>query len=105
MATEAILGQSFVCLLHVLQHWLHGLATLVTNFADVGPIFKISMAKYMYSFWKDYWYYFYYPYYSYYRDKSPTSIRAISPPTLLKLKSIVIPLKQMSRSGEKHAQD
>ena len=32
---------SFVCLLHVLQHWLHGLATLVTNFADVGPIFKI----------------------------------------------------------------
>ena len=28
MATEAILGrQSFVCLLHGLQHWLHGLAT------------------------------------------------------------------------------
>ena len=74
---------SFVCLLHVLQHWLHGLATLVTNFADVGPIFKISMAKYMYSFWKDYWYYFYYPYYSYYRDKSPTSIRAINSPALL----------------------
>ena len=41
MATEAILGQSFVCLLHVLQHWLHGLTTLVTNFSDVGPIFKI----------------------------------------------------------------
>ena len=83
MATEAILGQSFVCLLHGLKHWLHGLETLVTNFVDVGPIFKISAAKCISSFWKDYWYYSCYPYYSYYRNKSPTSIRAINPTTPL----------------------
>merc|ERR1711978_409868 len=70
-----------LCLLHCLQHWLHGLATLVTNFVGVGPIFKISAAKCISSFWKDYWYYSCYPYYSYYRNKSPTSIRAINPPT------------------------
>ena len=74
MATEAILGQSFVCL-------LHGLETLVTNFVDVGPIFKISAAKCISSFWKDYWYYSCYLYYSYYRNKSPASIRAINPTT------------------------
>ena len=73
-----------LCLLHCLQHWLHGLATLVTNFVGVGPIFKISAAKCISSFWKDYWYYSCYPYYSYYRNKSPTSIRAINPPTLYK---------------------
>ena len=72
-----------LCLLHCLQHWLHGLATLVTNFVGVGPIFKISAAKCISSFWKDYWYYSCYPYYSYFRNKSPTSIRAINPPTLL----------------------
>ena len=70
-----------LCLLHCLQHWLHGLATLVTNFVGVGPIFKISAAKCISSFWKDYWYYSCYPYYSYYRNKSPTSIRAINPST------------------------
>ena len=72
-----------LCLLHCLQHWLHGLATLVTNFVGVGPIFKISAAKCISSFWKDYWYYSCYPYYSYYRNKSPTSIRAINPTTPL----------------------
>ena len=72
-----------LCLLHCLQHWLHGLATLVTNFVGVGPIFKISAAKCISSFWKDYWYYSCYPYYSYYRNKSPTSIRAINPSTPL----------------------
>ena len=74
-----------LCLLHCLQHWLHGLATLVTNFVGVGPIFKISAAKCISSFWKDYWYYSCYPYYSYYRNKSPTSIRAINPSTPLNL--------------------
>ena len=73
-----------LCLLHCLQHWLHGLATLVTNFVGVGPIFKISAAKCISSFWKDYWYYSCYPYYSYYRNKSPTSIRAINPSTPLR---------------------
>ena len=69
----------------VSKHWLHGLETLVTNFVDVGPIFKISAAKCISRFWKDYWYYSYYSYYSYYRDTSPTSIRAINPSTPLKI--------------------
>ena len=55
--------------------------TLAANFVYVCPIFKISMAKCISSFWKDYWYYSYYSYYSYYRDTSPTSIRAINPST------------------------
>ena len=62
--------------------------TLAANFVYVCPIFKISMAKCISSFWKDYWYYSYYSYYSYYRDTSPTSIRAINPSTPLTEKNV-----------------